>query len=169
MREFIDCILFFVWILPQELMQCASSMAKRHIWDLSCIFRRIFSNESLAKPSGVTYNSFILQLFPNSSSVIFCFRLWFRVLLNKTARIPKSHSPFTWFSISAMRGETTTHVPFKTRAGIWKQRDFPAPVGINTKQSKRWRMWKIISSWFSLKPVVILNTFFLLGCFMFLF
>lgn len=44
-----------------------------------------------------------------------------------------------------IKGETTIVMPGSTSAGTWKQRLFPPPVGIKTKQSLWARAWNITS------------------------
>ena len=52
----------------------------------------------------------------------------------------------TWFFISAIKGEMTIAVPGMTRAGSWKQRDFPPPVGMSTNVSFPSRRLRIMAS-----------------------
>ena len=49
--------------------------------------------------------------------------------------IPKSSRCSSWSCIRAIRGDRTRDTPWATTAGNWKHRDFPAPVGMETKTS----------------------------------
>ena len=59
-----------------------------------------------------------------------------RVELIIVAGMPRATRASTWSFISAMSGEMTSVTPPKQSAGIWKQRDFPPPVGITTSPSR---------------------------------
>src|SRR3954452_11618761 len=48
--------------------------------------------------------------------------------------------------MSAMSGETTTVRPSRSKAGNWKQSDFPPPVGSRAKTSRPARASEIISA-----------------------
>ena len=52
------------------------------------------------------------------------------VLLMSAAGIFCTKRPSTWSFIREISGENTIVKPALQRAGIWKQIDFPAPVGM---------------------------------------
>jgi hypothetical protein len=58
------------------------------------------------------------------------------VLLTNAAGRPRAVSASTWSFMSEMSGLTTTVSPGSTRAGTWKQSDFPPPVGMITIVSR---------------------------------
>lgn len=51
--------------------------------------------------------------------------------------MPRARSCATWSRIKAISGETTKVRPGVTSAGNWKHSDFPAPVGMTTRTSRR--------------------------------
>ncbi len=63
------------------------------------------------------------------------------------ARNPSSRSASTWSFIRLMRGERTSTVPGRRRAGIWKVSDLPAPVGMTAMQSRPRRTASITRRW----------------------
>ena len=52
------------------------------------------------------------------------------------ARKPSRTSASTWSFISEISGEITSTAPGRSRAGIWKVSDLPAPVGMTPMQSR---------------------------------
>ena len=67
--------------------------------------------------------------------------------LMQSAATPASRSADTWSCIRAIKGDTTTVSPSMTRAGIWKQRDLPEPVGITVSAWRPSRSASITASW----------------------
>jgi len=58
------------------------------------------------------------------------------VLLRVATETPRSRRASAWSFIRAIRGLTTIVVPFRARAGNWKQRLLPDPVGMTTSVSR---------------------------------
>jgi len=52
------------------------------------------------------------------------------------AATPPARNESTWSFINEIRGETTTVNPGRTKAGNWKQSDFPPPVGSSANTSR---------------------------------
>ena len=86
-----------------------------------------------------------------------------RELFKNAAWIPAWFSVPTWSFISEISGEITSVIPSIINAGIWKQRDFPAPVGMIPKTSCPFNAASINCSWpwrNSSYPKYCFNSFF---------
>ena len=124
---------------PHCEIQCASSIAKRETF--SMVF--IHPNSVMSR-SGEMYSSFISPR--RHLSVICRLAISSFALFSASAAIPLATSVSTWSFISEMSGETTMAVPSIIKAGIWKQMDFPPPVGMSTSASLCCSTWLMISS-----------------------
>ena len=133
---------------PHSEIQCASSTAKNEIFTL--LKNWIYS--SFASDSGATYKSLVIPL----ETSLFTFSTWelFSDEFNTWATLSFEDIPLitsTWFFINAINGDTTSAVPLDNKAGNWKQRDLPAPVGMITIKLFLSRSEVIINFWSPLK------------------
>ena len=124
--------------LPHVAMTCASSTTNRAICLLSYGESGVFRSVVLAcSLSGVIYNKHSSSRRALSS--------WWMVhssvaFLRSCTSMPLDRNALTWSSMRAFKGPTTTVtpcvVPERHRAGSWKQRLFPPPVGTRTRTSR---------------------------------
>src|SRR6185312_353518 len=114
---------------PHWDTQCASSIANSASGVASSRSRQ----RSVSRRSGATYRRSSSPARAWRSTFCACAQVILE--LSAAARTPASSSAATWSCIKAMSGETTTPTPLRSSAGIWKQSDFPPPVGMSTSAS----------------------------------
>ncbi|MCY1178667.1 hypothetical protein D3C81_1850310 [compost metagenome] len=95
--------------------------------------RRKSSMRGCTRRSGARYSILTSPLRIFTARLRCCSAL--NVEFRAAAATPSSSRVATWSSIKAINGETTTARPSRNKAGTWKHRDLPPPVGISTSAS----------------------------------